>query len=64
MWQKHLYASVEIPEADAQEIRSALENVLLGGGPPLTEHQKGLLVKLRERLEELEPVTHVGPPKW
>lgn len=63
MWEKHLYAHIEIPDADAQEIRSAIEVALLGG-LSLTDRQKTLLVKLRERLQEVEPVTHVGPPKW
>lgn len=63
MWENHLYARLEIPEADANAIRSALEAVLLGG-PPLTDHQKELLTKLRARLEEQEEVSHVGPPEW
>lgn len=63
MWEKHLYAILQIPEADAQEIRSALETALLGG-IPLTDRQKALLVKLRDRLHETKPVTHAGAPSW
>lgn len=62
-WDKHLYASICIPEADAEEIRSALETVLLGP-LPLPDYQKALLVKLRERLQKKKPVTGLGPPKW
>jgi len=63
MWEKHRYAILEIPEKDAEEIRSAIETVLLGGAS-ITKDQKALLAKLRIRLEEMEVITHGGPAKW
>lgn len=53
-----------IPEDDANEIREAIEMVLLGDSAALTPKQKELLTKLRARLEHAEPTSALGDPKW
>jgi len=63
-WKSYNYAMLEIPEQDAILIREAIEKVLLGDAVSLTMKEKELLTKLRERLDETEPMSHVGDPKW
>lgn len=63
-WNVNRYAQVMIPEDDANEIREAIEKVLLGDSASLTPKQKELLTKLRARLERVEPVSELGGPKW
>lgn len=63
-WNVNSYAQVTIPKDDANEIREAIEKILLGDSTSLTPKQKELLTKLRARLEHSRPVSEVGGPKW
>lgn len=62
-WNVHKYANVSIPEKDAEEIRSAIATCLVAG-VAITEKQRWLLQKLRDRLAETQKCSQLGDPKW
>jgi hypothetical protein len=64
LWEKHKYARIEIPEEDAEEIRTALLKALGIGANKFTDRQKRLLARLHNCLGEIEVVTHAGKAGW